>query len=315
MLIDDIVDMFADLHRGSLDAYGTEFGSCERSEHPSYEDYRERIENHLLGVTPLGVYPMSQNVQSGDWEVSWGCVDFDEGEQDSHVHALNLQAVLLELDITSWVCRSRSKGFHVWVYASEWVDAALMRRALTAATQIAQAPTKEINPKQERLSAGQLGNYVRLEYPGHLDAEPNMERRVALVGGEPLPLEEFTLAAFAARTTAEDLKKLRPLYRAPQATERRPRKPRTWSVGASHNDTWSMSPLARHILNNGPYTENGNIDRSAALWKLANLLREDGLGPSETLQLVTQADQRWGKHHERGTLEYLTKMVDKVFDA
>jgi len=316
MLADEIIDLFAELHAGNLTAYGTEHGSCERTDYPDWEDYVRRIENHLLGIEPMGVYPMRP--QGSDWLVRWGCVDFDEGEHDSRIHAWNLQAVLREFDITSWVCRSRSKGFHVWVYAASEVDAALMRRALLAATQIARAPLKEINPKQERLEPTQLGNYVRLEYPGHLGAEPNCERRVAIVQsdtdpeGEMVSLEEFTLAAYAARVTADELKRLRPLYREPQH-ERRPRKTWTETVGASHNDTWAISPLARHILQNGPYTEAGGHDRSAALWKVANLLREDGLGRADTLHLVSEADQRWGKHHERNTVEYLHKMVDKVY--
>lgn len=305
MLTDEIVTLFAELHAGSQDAYGSELGSCVRTDTPSWADYRQRIHNHLTGIEPMGVYPMTRTADG--WTVRWGCVDFDEGEHESFIHASNLQAVLSELDITSWVCRSRSKGFHVWVYAAEAIDAPLMRRSLLAATQIAKAPTKEINPKQETLEVGQLGNYVRLEYPGHLGDDPDYTRRVALVSGEPIMLEEFTLAAHAARVAATELERVAPLYREPKV-EFRPRKVRVWPSAET-----TMSPLTRHIFEHGPYTENGEHDRSAALWRLTNLLLEDGFSSSEALNAVNDADKRWGKHHDRNTPEYLEKMVDKVY--
>lgn len=309
---DEIITAFADLHVGTFDAYGTEEGSCIRADDPSWTDYWLRIEAHLQGVGPMGVYPM---VLEGDrWVVNWGCVDFDEGESDSLIHALNLQAVLRELGITGWVCRSRSKGFHVWVYAAEPTPAYTMRRALLAATQIAKAPTKEINPKQESLTAGQLGNYVRLEYPGHLGERFSSTRRVAIDDGNPIELETFVFSAYASRASIAELMVARDLYREPE--RQRPRKERTVFVGPNPNQLDGVSPLARHILVNGPYTEGGvRYDRSATLWKLANILREDGVDYSTALDVLYEADSRWGKHHERGTVQFLDKMVAKAYGA
>ena len=138
----EMVEAFGFLFRGRLDVYGTEEGGADRDD---TESYSTRIQNHLLGVRPMGVYPMVDHPNDG-WVVTWGCVDFDEGDLPSWVHAVNLQAVLHTFGITAWIERSRSKGYHVWVFLKGWTEAALVRRALLAACQIVDAPTKEINP-------------------------------------------------------------------------------------------------------------------------------------------------------------------------
>ena len=136
---------FANLFEGRTDTYGAEEGRAELAVGVEYID---RIDEHLNGERPVGIYPLMY-IEPDGWCVRWGCVDFDEGDEASWVHACNLHAVLSELSVTAYVERSRSKGYHVWVFSSDLVPAHVMRRALLGATQIAQAPLKEINPKTE----------------------------------------------------------------------------------------------------------------------------------------------------------------------
>lgn len=184
-LLDDFIALFD----GRREAVGTEQGGCLRVA----DDFRggtfeSMVADHLTegGECAIGVYPLVCRDEK-HWVVHWGCVDFDEGEEASWVHARNLQKVLAKVGVTGWIERSRSKGYHVWVFAErgEWVPAATVRRGLLVACQIAGAPTKEINPKAEgHEDPSFLGNYVRLPYPGWLGMasreQLEMDRRVVV---------------------------------------------------------------------------------------------------------------------------------------
>jgi hypothetical protein len=309
---------FCDLFRGRLDAFGNEEGGCVRPTVPSETAWRDTAREHLWGDAPCGVYPMVRT-EAGDHAVRWGCVDFDEGESKSWVYALNLHAVLGELGVTGWIERSRSKGYHVWVFSSDWVPAHSMRRGLLGVTQIAGAPLKEINPKSEHLGVDaegveKIGNYVRLPYPGWGDGDDIPTRRVVLTStGLKLGLEQFLEDALALRTTAHQIESLTKFWEPPQRPQMAA--PAAVNVSAAEIGTdlpptnW-MGRTANAVFRYGPFE---GADRSSALWKLGCCLRDDGYKPNEVLALVVDADRRWGKHVARGDIEYLERMVTKVF--
>jgi hypothetical protein len=326
-MTDKVVEDFASLFQGRMDAFGTEEGGCFRPGPPfegNLHYWKETVERHLKGIVPIGVYPMVANYSrlhmrpntdiDPMWEVRWGAVDFDEGDEPSFVYAKNVHAVLGEFGITAWIERSRSKGFHVWVFVHDWVRAGLMRHALLAACQLVGAPTKEINPKQVELKEGQLGNYVRAPYPGALTSRPNGAdaRRVMF---DPYMKSVYTLGAFVAlailsRTNAGKLEQVAALFKE---------KPRTFNNHKVDDDIQNtdvdaikrLSGLAHTIWKDGP---KEGADRSTTLWKLATLLHEDGNHTfPEALELMNDADQRWGKHHDKGHPEYVELTLEKAW--
>jgi hypothetical protein len=327
---DDLVAQFAILFEGRKDAYGTEEGGCWRPELlDSHGQYHMIIDGHLSGNTPSGVYPLvlrttivpdpeglgssanwdGEPVRAVDrWSVKWGCVDFDEGDEESWVHAVNLANALDKFDITGWIERSRSKGYHVWVFAEGWVDATLMREALLAACQVVDAPTREINPKQTSLEGDGVGNYVRLPYPGWLadpgaydrDSRRTMVSPVADDYGGTWPLQkqmdDFLKDAMRTRCTSDQLKQLADLYVEPKAAPRRLEYRPTAATFTDLHDR--MSSECWHIYQNGPY-EPG-VHRSETLVRLAAKLHREGKHTfSEIVQIVTEADARWGKYYNR----------------
>lgn len=313
-MLEDIDTKFALLFEGRTDAYGAEEGRSELAYDVVYID---RIREHLHGQRPMGVYPMWYSESDG-WIVNWGCVDFDEGDEPSWIHANNLHQVLAHLDVTSWIERSRSKGYHVWVFSMESVPAHVMRRALLGATQIAKAPLKEINPKAEgfwlpRTSESspiepdltKIGNYVRLPYPnGYAD------RRVMCkpLTGEPYSLEQFVQKATHTRTTHKHLASIVPLYKEPA-------KPKPRVVATTSGNTGPalsrVSGLTYTIFQNGPLE---GMDRSGTLWKLANNMLQDGLTCDEARELLYDADERWGKYTARGNTEELEKILSRLWE-
>ena len=128
-------EAFRLLFMGSQEAIGTEDGGCVRlGDDMTSRLYDEAFTLHLEGDNPIGAYPI---FLTGDgWRVSWGCVDFDEGDFDSWIHAQNLRNILDRYSIRAWVERSRSKGYHVWVFGAATVSAETMRHALFYACEL-----------------------------------------------------------------------------------------------------------------------------------------------------------------------------------
>lgn len=306
-----------------MDAFGTNDGGCYRQHDPSWDRFVRQAEYHLNGDYPMGVYPIVTRrvVQLGvrpgnvtlppeehdQWYVKWGCSDIDV---DDEPLAWNLRAVLDALGITAWVERSRSKGFHVWVFADGWVPAATMRRALLAVHQIADIPAKEVNPKQEQLADGQLGNYVRLPYPGWLTVGDTM--RQVILGAlthETIPLDIFVEMAMERRASLKVLERSAELYVPPA-----PKQTVNWNaVGFSDVDDIlpRLSGLAYTIWRDGPLDGR---DRSGTLVKLAHKCADSGITAYEALRILTDADMRWGKFSERADCEaQLMRMVEQAY--
>jgi hypothetical protein len=219
----------------------------------------ERLTDHLDGHAAYGAYPIYQN----EW-CSWGCVDVDLGYEASLPHALNLQRVLQLLGITGWVEKTRSKGYHIWVFADGPVKAKLMRQALTGACQLAECPTKEVNPKQESVEDGHYGNYVRLPYPGR-EAGADGRRAMRTEDGGSYSFDAFVLEAWDTRIGSKPLQRAADLYRAPERPK--PSADRLYVLKAANGAADSrMSPLARKRWQDGP---SEGMDRSGALLDLA----------------------------------------------
>ena len=185
-MIETFVADFLDLFKGRLDTAGldmTASGAPGPFRFHESTDYAESwiglANGHLCGRLGIGVYPVWHG------QVEWGCVDFDDGEDAAWEHATALRSVLNAFNITGWIERSRSKGYHVWVFSAGWVPALMMRRALMGACAISGVPDREVNPKSASLDPDQLGNFVRLPYFASDAAMPTHQaQREARVAGD-----------------------------------------------------------------------------------------------------------------------------------
>ena len=176
--------------------------------------FQEAIHNHLWGPYRLGVYPLMEVEGSPSCNVGWLAVDWDEGDI-SLVHAVNVRELLAQLDITSWVETSRSKGYHLWVFLEEDIPAQMGRNAMFAACQLVDSPTKEVYPKQVTMPAKGFGNGIRLPY-----ALSRPEGRQEAVRGSEgsLCMEDFTNEAFDSMVTRQQIVKIASLYQPAPST-------------------------------------------------------------------------------------------------
>lgn len=276
------------LFAGRTDVWGHVEGRCVREDIDT-----SLIQDHLYGTGSVGIYPLV------DGKVKWGCSDIDV---EDLVAARNLQATLAVLGITSWVERSKGKGYHVWVFAEEWVDASIMRNALLFAHQISGVPPIEVNPKQvdNSSTAEGLGNYVNLPYSKVYSDEG---KRVVLsedvislasgVHGHAYPLEQFVEWASKKLNRTDVLTNAASKFTPPAPKKRIITTPFKGNTSDLHRRAGGYITT---IIEGGPLgtPERPQGDRSVTLTRIAHLCREKGLTASEAMELIREADQRWG---------------------
>ena len=269
---------FASLFGGRPNVIGVDQGERTRPLRFTDQPVSDFMHAHLCGKLSMGTYPMYED------RVRWGCVDLDSGEEASWEHARNVKRVLSSVGAEAWIERSRSKGYHVWVFASEWTPARHMRRLLRGACDVARAPDKEVNPKAEKLGADQLGNFVRLPYFGVL-AGPIRRQVIVDRVGEPFPLD-----VFVQRAMAHWIDPLRVeggagvLFLEPATPVLAPTFARAGSAWVDR-----LNRMARFQLDRGP---REHADRSTWLYSVGLSGAESGLDHHEIVALVRTADER-----------------------
>jgi len=297
MLSKNLIMQFARLFQGRIDAYGDGGANPRAVRQPVTTDV---FSGHLTGLLPIGIYPIRD-----DGTVMWGCVDIDFDDIDL---AFELAEEISEFSHGSnqpWVERSRSKGYHVWVFFRDPVPAIDVRAGLLhCCDKIGYSP-KEVNPKQGCLEEGQLGNFVRLPYPA---TQSDTDRQKVLIsrgrGHLRGKIETLTFEKFITYATA---------LLEPACV--------TWAqAGANHvppvkrdHDTIitelpavdaavvkalidRLPKMVRTIVIDGPKVGH---DRSNSLVRLAHIMAESGLDVATAALALTIADARWGKFHTR----------------
>jgi len=251
------------------------------------------FEKHLKGEIGIGIYP-SWHDQDGTLMASWGCCDIDTGDW-SEAHSL--ATALRAMGMVPHIERSRSKGWHIWIFPENPVTAKAMRRALKVAYAAIELPAKEANPKSEQLKPGQVGNYVRIPYKGALGLGGNPEKQTFMVGwdhrsdGFPLPCSdwvyEFDTSYTTPATTIEDWG---------QRWVEPDRKVIVNMESVSDDQLYGIIQRLPGELK--LFVEKGpQSDRSSGLVALAYKLRANRYTAKEIYSILQVADQAWGQKY------------------
>jgi hypothetical protein len=149
MVDEKLVKQFAELYRGRIDAWGGIEGKSNKQ--PVTEaNYRA----HLDAKTSLGVYLLLDN-----GTCHFAAIDIDEKVFEK---ALAIKSELKKLGISAYISASRSKGYHVSMYAETKFLAKDIRRVLTKVLTDLKIKA-EIFPKQDKLDKTiPFGNYINL---------------------------------------------------------------------------------------------------------------------------------------------------------
>ena len=290
ILMNDAIEEFMELFQGRTDAYGTWEGGSITDPVNS-----KTFARHLYGEELVGIYPLLDNST-----VRWGCSDIDVNEIDL---GRNLQLALQLKGIPAFLEKT-VRGFHVWVFASEPIQAAVMRRAFLSAHEAINLVAKEVNPKQETAAA--LGNYVRLPYPMGMVESP--ENRFMIDDyDEPIELGTFLSEALENRVTAKQLIPIAEMHR-----------PKAKAILDMSNVSASVEQALTYcnqyvqtIWQNGPMPGS---DRSSILCMMTYRMLEHGVPIGMAYIVLQDADKRWGKYHLRdNATELLTDIIERVY--
>lgn len=187
------VRRFAALYAGYTKAYATfDPGHVERGKVKGrYVTVREALterawRGHLEGTAGLVVIPLRDD----DRTVTFGAIDIDVPNIDLRA----LDTKVKERNLPLVVCRSKSRGAHLYLFLEEPTDAEAVYETLASWAALLGHGGAEIFPKQwSRVGETDVGNGINLPYFGDSD-------RVGILEGEELDLEAFLDLAEVTRT-------------------------------------------------------------------------------------------------------------------
>jgi hypothetical protein len=186
------IEGFRALFAGRTDVHGTFDPATGKAWQKKSPVTMEVVRRHLDGVAPLGVYPLVGST------TFFAAADFDDGESAPPL-AFCRQA--WRMGLSCYLERSKSKGYHVWVFFAEpGVKAAKARTMLQRILAEIGCPNVEIFPKHDQLSGGaKFGNFINLPLFGRFAKEGRMvfvDRHL-----QPLP-DQWDFLSKAERITA-----------------------------------------------------------------------------------------------------------------
>lgn len=155
---------------------------------PSQDDW----DKHLDGTGDgLGIVMLRDDGHT----VSFGAIDIDV--YDLTFEALEEQTSKLPI----LICKSKSKGAHLYLFCEEPVPATLMRKRLEEWAALLGFGGAEIFPKQiKRIEADDMGNWLNVPYYG--------ETRQCFNKGKLVPVDDFVALANERLVTLEWLEKV-----------------------------------------------------------------------------------------------------------
>ena len=155
--------------------------------------------DHLEGKDPaLGVIPINENN-----ECKWGCIDVDQYNLDH----LSIMRNIKGFGFPLVTFRSKSGGAHLFLFAKDFIPAALMQSKLKAMAETLGFGGSEIFPKQTEIlvERGDTGNFLNLPYHGGTRGL----RYTFKAGGEAASLESFYSIYDEWAQTKEEIEKIK----------------------------------------------------------------------------------------------------------
>jgi hypothetical protein len=260
-----MVDKFIEIFTGLQIAYGQYIPTNEYDQRGKQKGkpftarkpvVKELWEKHLAGAEPaLGIIPINEKNLC-----RWGCIDIDKYNFNHKEFVDKIRKHKLPLV----VCRSKSGGAHVFLFTTEWIDAALMRNKLKKMSALLGVAGSEIFPKQDYIliERGDLGSFLNLPYHGG-----NKSLRYAFKDdGEAASLEEFYKLYDEYKIKKELLEKLDFIEPAVETKETKVVK-EDFHEGPPCLQILSKSKIAEGGRNNGLYNIGVYLKKSVEKWE------------------------------------------------
>jgi hypothetical protein len=259
--------------RGVYGTYDTKTGRVRQVKDAVTDDV---ILAHLTGKQSYGVYLLV-----GD-RTSALAVDFDQNEL---CLPISFVAGAKRYDISAYIERSKSKGYHVWMFFEK--GGVLARKARLVAHKILadmDRPETEVFPKQDALTDGvSYGNFIHAPLFGALVRKG---RTVFVEPGKPTQVypDQWELLERVQRVTEL---RLDGVIRSCKLTQRRSTDERTKSGNHSESDSntspFGLPPCVRRML-----AEGVTSHQRVSCFRLAVQLKRNGI-PYDLAVIVLKA--------------------------
>ena len=271
------IEIFRSFFSGLENVYGTYDLKTHRARQVKEPVTNEVILAHLRGVQPYGVYLLV-----GD-KTKALAVDFDESRLALPIAFV---AGVERYGVFSYIERSKSKGFHVWLFFEEPVQA---RKARVFAKKILADMGKantEIFPKQDCLNDLSYGNFINAPLFGDLVpngrtvfVEPGKPAKVCqdqwefLQGVQRIPAHSLDAIIQGCNIESENTE---PISREPDQTKR-----------DTPERSFGLPPCVIKILSEGV-----TFDQRICTFRLAVNLKKAGLPLDLTILTLTAWSQK-----------------------
>ena len=184
--------IFSELFKGNEQSFGQWNPANGKSFTAKHKAQPEDFEKHLSGKYGIGRVPIMSD--SNCW---WGAIDIDCHEENKFINLDLIAKTIFSKGLPLVPCRSKSGGAHCYIFLSEPVPAAILKKVMIKWAKDIGYGGSEIYPKQSELRDNQLGNWINLPY---FDAKNTNRYAVEIRNGVPtkLSLEEFLTHAVAS---------------------------------------------------------------------------------------------------------------------
>jgi len=237
------VELFRQCFNGLTHVYGTYnpvTGSSRQEKKPVTDQV---IRDHLEGRFPYGVYLLD-----GD-RTNAVVADFDQPDPDPPRRFLTIAA---ERRLPVYIERSKSKGFHVWMFAAAGgVLAATGRRVFLDILRELGLPKTEVFPKQDRLGEGaSYGNFINLPLFGRLLPQGRCVFVNPDEDMQPFP-DQWAFLADIGRVTEAQLESSLPRPLAVLPSPPTSDFIHSIAIPSRASRAYALPPCARNMLNHG----------------------------------------------------------------
>jgi len=261
------IELFRELFKGREDAFGTYSQESGDAFQIKEAVTNKVIEAHLLGDSPLGIYPLID----GDmcW---WGCIDVDS--HDFNLVKGIVEKSKLQYELPCYIERSKSKGFHIWYFLEKPIPTYKFRLVLEMILEEEEIKA-EIFPKQDNLNGLGYGNFVNLPL---FKKTRDRDRTVFVDDDNQIYPDQWKLLASINQISEERLDEIIEINELSRKTPKPP------SARDNGNYKGDLLPCAKTIFENG--VDEGCRDECA--FRLAIHFKKKGL-PQEAVIPILEA--------------------------
>jgi len=232
------IAIFRKLFTGLPDAYGTYDPVSGRARQVKAPVTDRVILDHLSGHKPYGVYLLVKDRTRAI------AVDFDS---DNRLTVSEFVGRAKHYDIPAYIERSKSKGYHAWIFfQEEGVPARKARLVMHHLLNEIEKPEMEIFPKQDSLDTNtQYGNFINAPLFGTL-VRQGKTVFVDLMSFNPYP-EQWDFLESVNKVKESDLDTIIEMNDLPAAPT-----PTELGYNPRKNSSWHALPIcARKMLRDG----------------------------------------------------------------